>query len=69
MPIARPMPSLAAGVSELRLKGQDGSYRVFYYTATLQGVLVFHAFLKKTQRTPSRELDLARKRFKELFDE
>jgi len=68
MPCSRPMPGVAAGVSELRVKGADGSYRVFYYSASLQGVLVFHAFVKKTERTPPLEIDLARKRLKELLD-
>jgi hypothetical protein len=44
------------------------SFRAFYYTASPQGVLVFHAFVKKTQRTPPLEIELARKRLKELLD-
>ena len=69
MPNARPMPGVAAGVSELRVKGDDGSFRAFYYTASSQGVLVFHAFVKKTGRTPPLEIELGRKRLKELLDE
>jgi phage-related protein len=65
---ARPMPIVAAGVSELRVKGADGIFRVFYCMATPPGVLVFHAFVKKTQRTPPLEIELARKRLKELRD-
>jgi hypothetical protein len=38
------MPSVAAGVSELRVKGEDGAFRVFYFAATSKGILVFHAF-------------------------
>ena len=68
MPNSRRMPAVAAGVAELRVKGQDGSFRAFYYTASSQGVLVFHAFVKKTQRTPPLEIELARKRLKELLD-
>ena len=68
MPNSRPMPGVAAGVSELRVKGADGSFRAFYYTASSRGVLVFHAFVKKTQRTPPLEIELARKRLKELLD-
>jgi phage-related protein len=68
MPNSRPMPAVAAGVAELRVKGEDGSFRVFYYTASSQGVLVFHAFVKKTERTPPLEIELARKRLKELLD-
>jgi phage-related protein len=68
MPNSRPMPGVAAGVSELRVIGEDGNYRAFYYTASSSGVLVFHAFVKKTQRTPPLEIALARKRLKELLD-
>jgi phage-related protein len=68
MPNSRPMPGVAVGVSELRVRVEDGSYRVFYYTASPQGILVFHAFVKKTQRTPPLEMDLARKRLKEFLD-
>ena len=68
MPNARPMPAVAAGVSELRIRGENGSFRVFYFTATAKGVLVFHAFEKKTQRTPPLEIELAKKRLKELLD-
>jgi phage-related protein len=65
---SRPMPAVAPGVSELRVKGEDGIFRDFYYTASSLGVLVFHAFIKKTQRTPPLEMELARKRLKELLD-
>lgn len=67
-PASRPMPVVSAGVSELRVKDADGIYRVFYYLASSQAVLVFHAFVKKTQRTPPLEIELARKRLKELLD-
>ena len=68
MPNSRPMPAVAVGVSELRVKAEDGTFRAFYYTASSRGVLVFHAFVKKTQRTSPLEIELARKRLKELLD-
>jgi phage-related protein len=68
MPNARPMPDIASGVSELRIRDENGSFRVFYFTATAKGVLVFHAFEKRTQRTPPLEMELAKKRLKELLD-
>jgi phage-related protein len=68
MPDSRPMPGVAPGVFELRVGSADGAFRAFYYTASSRGVLVFHAFVKKTQRTPPLEIELARKRLKELFD-
>jgi phage-related protein len=68
MPHSRPMPSVAAGVSELRVQGEDGAYRAFYFTRSPEGILVFHAFVKKTRQTPAAEIELARKRLKELLD-
>lgn len=51
MPLSRPMPSVVPGVSELRLHGEDRQFRTFYFTASAEGILVFHAFAKKTQQT------------------
>lgn len=69
MPLSRPMPSLAVGASELRIRDQAGSYRVFYLTKTARGILVFHAFSKKSRATPEHELALGKKRLEELLDE
>jgi len=68
MPVSRPIPVVSAGASELRVKGAHGVYRVFYYLASPKGILIFHAFVKRTQRTPPLEIELARKRLKELLD-
>src|SRR2546421_1429214 len=53
MPLSRPMPSVASGVAELRIRDRSGVYRVFYYSQSYRGVLVFHAFAKKTRATPT----------------
>ena len=68
MPDARPMPTIAAGAYELRVKDRDGIYRVFYYLKSPEGVLVFHAFTKKTQATPKNEIETAKKRLWEMLD-
>jgi phage-related protein len=49
------MPSVAPGVEELRIRDVGGIYRVFYYARTSAGILVFHAFVKKSQKTPQSE--------------
>jgi phage-related protein len=66
-PRAKPMRTVAAGVEELRIKDEDGQYRVFYLAKFATGVLVFHAFIKKTRTTPQHEIELARKRLKDLI--
>jgi phage-related protein len=69
MPLSRSMPSLVPGTAELRMRDRSGIYRVFYYTRSPKGILIFHAFVKKSRTTPSHELDLGRKRLKELLYE
>lgn len=69
MPLSRPMPSIASGAAELRIRDQNGVYRVFYYTKSSRGVLVFHAFTKKTRATRKQETELGNKRLKELIHE
>lgn len=51
---------------ELRPRGRSGIGRAFYCFLLGQRVVVVHAFIKKTQETPDKELKLARKRVKEL---
>jgi len=63
------MSSVAAGVNELRIRDRSGIYRMFYYTKLEDSVLIFHAFVKKTQKTPQHEIALAQQRLKELLDE
>jgi phage-related protein len=67
MPLSKAMPSVEQGVFELRLKDRNGQYRIFYYLKHADGILIFHAFTKKTQKTPDKEIALGRKRLRELI--
>lgn len=51
---------------ELRVTGASGISRAIYVTASGRRVVIVRAFVKKTQKTPLRELDLARERAKEV---
>ena len=51
---------------ELRLNGRDGIGRTLYVTASGRRVIILHAFVKKSQKTPAAALVLAEKRAKEL---
>ena len=48
------------------MKGRDGISRAFYVTATGPRIVVVRVFIKKTQKTPRRELRLALERAKEV---
>jgi len=52
---------------EMRMKGKDGISRALYVTALGRRVVVVRAFVKKTQKTPNREIELALKRAKEIL--
>jgi phage-related protein len=51
---------------EMRLIGRDGIARALYVTATGKRVVVVRVFVKKTQKTPRAEIDLALQRAKEI---
>lgn len=63
------MATITPGSYELRIKGKDAIFRIFYYVKSEKGILIFHAFKKKTQKTPFLEITLAKKRLKEMLDE
>ena len=51
---------------EMRLSGRDGISRAIYVTASGRRVVIVRAFIKKTQKTPRSEIELALKRTEEL---
>jgi phage-related protein len=51
---------------EMRIKGKDGISRAIYVTARGRRVVVLRVFIKKTQKTPRLEIDLALERAKEV---
>jgi phage-related protein len=51
---------------EMRLAGQNTIARAIYVAASGRRVVVLHAFIKKTEKTPRRALEIARARAKEV---
>ena len=66
-PLSKPIHAVAPGVEELRLKDSSGAYRVFYLSRFESKVIVFHAFRKKTQKTPKKEIETGKNRLKEIL--
>lgn len=66
MPHSRPMPIIASGVEELRVKDESGQYRAFVMRRSHAGIVVLHVFAKKSQKTPRAAIELARRRLKEI---
>ena len=61
----KPMSSVGQGVREIRIH-IEGEYRVLYIAKYAEAIYVLHAFQKKTQKTPKRDLDIAKMRLREL---
>ena len=60
--------AMGKGLFELRLKAAEGIARVLYCTIIGKKIMILHQFIKKSDRTPPKELVLARRRMKEVKD-
>lgn len=54
---------------EMRMKGKDGISRALYVTARKKRVVIVRVFIKKTEKTPRREIDIALTRAREVQDD
>lgn len=66
MPFTRAMGD---GLFEVRAKGVEGIGRAFFCTAINHKVVILHAFIKQTDKTPLRDLKIAREKLKEVRNE
>jgi len=65
--VLKPMSTVGPGVNEIRIR--TGREHRVLYTANLANVVyVLHAFEKKSQKAPKRELEVARHRFRALIE-
>lgn len=58
--------SFGDGLFEIRAKGREGIGRAFFCALVGRRIVMLHGFIKKAQRTPLKELKLARQRLKEV---
>jgi len=58
--------AMGGGLFELRIKAAEGIARVFYCTVVERRIVFLHQFVKKTDKTPPKELQTARLRMKEV---
>lgn len=63
MPYTRAMGD---GLFEIRAKGHEGIGRALFCTVVGKRIVILHGFIKKTEQTPPRALDAARRRMKEI---
>lgn len=60
----KPISSVGAGAYEIRVRDENGAFRVIYVAKFAGAVYVLHAFQKKTQQTRREDIDLAAKRYR-----
>lgn len=58
--------AMGNGLFEMRIKALEGIARVFYCTMINKNIVVLHSFVKKTMKTPAKELNIAIKRMNEV---
>lgn len=55
-------------IRELRIRDNEGAVRIFYFTFTGRRIILLHGFIKKTERTPLREIEIVEKRMNDFID-
>ena len=60
--------AMGKGLFEIRAKGKEGIGRSLFCTIKNNEIVILHSFIKKTNKTPKKDLDLARKRMKEVLN-
>ncbi len=60
------MPTVGAGVQEIRLWEESGTYRILYVARFEEALYVVHVFEKRSQKTPQRDIQLAKERYADL---
>lgn len=58
--------AMSDGLFELRVKSKEGIARVLYCTVVGQKIVMLHGFIKKSEKTPPKELKIARERLAEV---
>lgn len=59
--------AMGQGLFEIRARGAEGIGRAFFCCVKDRKVVILHSFIKKTQTTPRKELEIAQRRMKEIY--
>ena len=66
MPLSKNLASILQGLHELRFRDRVGQLRVIYYIRKSEAIYLVHAFRKKAQKLPRKEVELILKRVREI---
>jgi phage-related protein len=65
----KPRSTIGPGVREIRIRDEQGIFRVIYVTKLADAIFILHCFQKKTQKTSSTDIEMASRRYRELVKE
>ena len=65
----KPIKTVGTSVREIRIKDDQGIYRVIYVAKYADTVFVLHAFKKKSQKTTKKDIEIAKKRLRIVIQE
>lgn len=68
-PQSKPLKILSKGAFELRIRDRYGIYRIIYILILKDKIIIPHCFKKKTQKIPEKEIDISKRRLKEMLYE
>jgi phage-related protein len=54
-------------IRELRIKDSQGAVRILYFTFTGKRFILLHGFIKKTNKIPEKEIEIAEKRMNDFI--
>lgn len=60
--------SMGHGLFEIRARGKEGIGRSLFCIVKGKELIILNSFIKKTQKTPQKEIEIARKRMREIWD-
>ena len=66
---SKPMKTIGPGAMELRVSVEEGAFRTIYVAKFEEGIYVLHAFQKKSRKTPQKEIEIAKERYKRVLKE
>lgn len=67
MPLSKSLSGIHKALHELRFKDRTGIYRVIYYMKPEKKIYIIHAFKKKSQKLPMKNIDTTKKRLRILL--
>jgi phage-related protein len=67
MPHVKSLSSIFPGLCEIRIKDRNEQFRVIYLLKRDEAIYLVHAFRKKTQKLPNKEIQTILKRIKEII--